>query len=115
VADQRAPRDGAFVDSIGYYDPLTEPSTIHIDRDSALSWLAKGAQPSDVVEKLLRRAGIVEGEGPVYKNSPKKAEEAAPAAAPAAAAPAPAATAVAEEAAPTPEGSTDDGTTTAEQ
>jgi small subunit ribosomal protein S16 len=62
VADQRAPRDGAFVDSIGYYDPLTEPSTIHIDRESALSWLSKGAQPSDRVEKLFRKAGIIEGE-----------------------------------------------------
>ena len=64
VADQRAPRDGAFVDSIGYYDPLTEPSTIHINRESALSWLAKGAQPSDTVQRLFRTAGIVEGSAP---------------------------------------------------
>ena len=58
VADVRAPRDGAFVDSIGYYDPLTEPSTVHIDREKALSWLGKGAQPSDTVVRLLKRAGI---------------------------------------------------------
>src|SRR5438874_4131109 len=60
VADVRAPRDGAFVDSIGYYDPLTEPSTININRESALDWISKGAQPSDTVYRLLRRAGIVE-------------------------------------------------------
>src|SRR5438270_11918849 len=60
VADVRAPRDGAFVDSIGYYDPLTEPSTININRESALDWISKGAQPSDVVYRLLRTAGIVE-------------------------------------------------------
>ena len=60
MADVRAPRDGAFVDSIGYYDPLTEPSTISINRESALDWISKGAQPSDTVYKLLRKAGIVE-------------------------------------------------------
>jgi small subunit ribosomal protein S16 len=58
VADARAPRDGDSVDSIGFYNPLTEPATIRIDRDKALSWLAKGAQPSDTVQRLLRRAGI---------------------------------------------------------
>jgi small subunit ribosomal protein S16 len=89
VADVRAPRDGAFVDSIGYYDPLTEPSTIEINRESALDWLAKGAQPSEPVEKLLRRAGIIDTPAPVY---PVKAKE-APAPAPTAAAPAPVAAA----------------------
>jgi len=60
IAQARAPRDGAFVDSIGFYDPLTQPTTIRIDREKALSWLSKGAQPSDTVQRLLRRAGIVE-------------------------------------------------------
>ncbi len=60
VADSRAPRDGAFIENIGYYDPLTEPSTVHIDRESALDWLAKGARPSERVERLFRREGIVE-------------------------------------------------------
>jgi small subunit ribosomal protein S16 len=105
VADVRAPRDGAFVDSIGYYDPLTEPSTIQIDRDRALDWMAKGAQPSDRVQWLMRKAGIVEGPEPVYperkkkKSEPEAARAAAPAAAATAApapAAAPAATAVAE-------------------
>jgi small subunit ribosomal protein S16 len=60
IAEARTPRDGAFIDSIGFYDPLTEPSTIKIDRDRALSWLSKGAQPSDTVVRLLKRAGIAE-------------------------------------------------------
>jgi small subunit ribosomal protein S16 len=66
IADARAPRDGAFVDSIGFYDPLTEPATIRIDQDRARQWLDKGVQPSDTVQRLLRRAGIVEGPEPVY-------------------------------------------------
>jgi small subunit ribosomal protein S16 len=61
VAEARAPRDGAFVDTVGYYDPLTEPATIHIDPEKAQSWLAKGVQPSDPVVRLLRRAGITAG------------------------------------------------------
>jgi small subunit ribosomal protein S16 len=66
IADARAPRDGAFVDSIGFYDPLTEPATIRIDQDRARQWLDKGVQPSDTVQRLLRRAGVVEGPEPVY-------------------------------------------------
>ncbi|MBM2809562.1 MAG: rpsP [Chloroflexi bacterium] len=62
IAEARSPRDGAFVDSIGYYDPLTEPATIKIDRDKALGWIAKGAQPSDTVQRLLRTSGITEAE-----------------------------------------------------
>ncbi|HEX9695634.1 MAG TPA: 30S ribosomal protein S16 [Actinomycetota bacterium] len=58
VADQRSPRDGRFVEEIGTYNPLTDPSTIDIDEDKALSWLAKGAQPSGQVGQLLRRVGI---------------------------------------------------------
>ena len=58
VAEARTPRDGAFVDSIGYYDPLTEPATVKIDRERALDWLSKGAQPSDTVVRLLRNAGV---------------------------------------------------------
>lgn len=58
VADQRSPRDGAFVEEIGTYNPLTNPSEINIDEAKALSWLAKGAQPSESVGQLLRRVGI---------------------------------------------------------
>ncbi len=58
VADGRSPRDGRFIESIGYYDPLTEPATIKINEERARHWLSVGAQPSDTVAHLLRRAGI---------------------------------------------------------
>lgn len=58
VADQRSPRDGRFVEEIGTYNPLTDPSEIKIDEEKALAWLAKGAQPSGSAGQLLRRAGI---------------------------------------------------------
>ena len=63
IAESRTPRDGAFIETIGYYDPLTEPSTIRIDRDKAMTWLSKGAQPSDPVVRLLKRAGITPDDG----------------------------------------------------
>ncbi|HEY4427468.1 MAG TPA: 30S ribosomal protein S16 [Solirubrobacteraceae bacterium] len=58
VADQRSPRDGRVIETIGHYNPQTEPSTIEIDQDRARSWLARGAQPSNTVRKLLRIQGI---------------------------------------------------------
>ncbi|MCA1833864.1 MAG: 30S ribosomal protein S16 [Actinomycetota bacterium] len=60
VADQRSPRDGRFVEAVGFYNPLTDPSTILIDEEKALGWLSKGAQPSDQVRVLLKVAGIWE-------------------------------------------------------
>jgi small subunit ribosomal protein S16 len=60
VADARSPRDGRIIENIGWYNPLTEPSTIKIDGDRAKHWLSVGAQPSDSVRSLLVRAGIVE-------------------------------------------------------
>jgi small subunit ribosomal protein S16 len=60
VADSRAPRDGAFVEIIGHYNPLTEPATLEIDEEKARSWLSRGAQPSEAVAKLLARQGIIE-------------------------------------------------------
>lgn len=60
VADSRAPRDGAFVEIIGHYNPRTEPTTIEIDEEKVLSWLRRGAQPSEAVAKLLARRGILE-------------------------------------------------------
>jgi small subunit ribosomal protein S16 len=60
VADSRCPRDGRFIEIIGHYNPRREPSEIVIDRDKALAWIAKGAQPSDSVHSLLARVGIVE-------------------------------------------------------
>ena len=61
VADQRAPRDGAFVEIIGHYNPRTDPATLVIDEEKARSWLTKGAKPSDAAAKLLRRQGILDG------------------------------------------------------
>lgn len=60
VADSRAPRDGAFVEALGYYHPLDNPSTIVLDQERARHWLERGAQPSDRVAKLLAIQGIAE-------------------------------------------------------
>jgi small subunit ribosomal protein S16 len=60
VADSRAPRDGAFVESIGYYHPLNDPSTIVLDGERAKHWLDHGAQPSDRVAKILKIQGVAE-------------------------------------------------------
>ncbi len=60
VADVRAPRDGAFIAIIGHYNPLTDPETIVIDGEKALSWLKKGAQPTATAARLLAKAGIIE-------------------------------------------------------
>ena len=59
VADSRSPRDGKCIDEIGTYDPNTEPSTFQIDEEAAKKWLANGAQPTEVVGKLFKVAGIV--------------------------------------------------------
>jgi len=59
VADARAPRDGAFIDIIGHYNPLTEPATVVIDEGKGLWWLERGAQPSEAVAKLLSKLGIM--------------------------------------------------------
>lgn len=58
VADQRAPRDGRAVATIGHYDPRVDPAKIDVDRDQALAWLAKGATPTDTVRSLLKKAGV---------------------------------------------------------
>ncbi|AZR72347.1 30S ribosomal protein S16 [Anoxybacter fermentans] len=60
VADSRSPRDGRFIEELGYYNPTTEPETIKIDEEKALDWLAKGAQPSDTVKSLFRKQGIMQ-------------------------------------------------------
>ena len=60
VADQRSPRDGRFIENIGKYHPLDDPSVIEIDQDRALHWLRVGAQPSDQVRNLMQKIGIWE-------------------------------------------------------
>lgn len=58
AADVRAPRDGRFIQKIGYYNPITQPARVHIDHDAAINWLANGAQPTLTVKHLLRHAGV---------------------------------------------------------
>ena len=58
VADSRTPRNGKFIEEIGTYDPLKNPSEIKIDNEAAKKWLANGAQPTEVVGKLFKAAGI---------------------------------------------------------
>ena len=60
VADSRYPRDGRFIEEIGYYDPMTEPSTIKVDADKAKEWLKNGAQPTDTVKSLLKKSGALD-------------------------------------------------------
>ena len=60
IADVRAPRDGKFIEQVGYYDPTKNPSEFKIDEEVAKKWLETGAQPSDTVRKLLKIAGIVD-------------------------------------------------------
>ena len=59
VADERSPRDGKFIDEIGYYNPLTNPADVKIDAEKAQKWLANGAQPTETVKSLLKKSGIV--------------------------------------------------------
>jgi small subunit ribosomal protein S16 len=85
VADARAPRDGAFLDILGHYNPRTEPSTVVIDAAKAQRWLANGAQPSDRVARLFKREGIERGgavataEAPAAETAPAAEAAAAPA------------------------------------
>jgi small subunit ribosomal protein S16 len=59
VADSRAPRDGKFLEEIGYYDPTKDPAVVKIDEDKAILWIQNGAQPTDTTRSLLRQAGIL--------------------------------------------------------
>lgn len=73
VADSRMPRDGRFIESIGFYDPKTEPSVVEINVEKARAWLSQGAQPTNTVKKLLTIAGAIEAapEKPVAKTKKK--------------------------------------------
>ena len=59
VADSRYPRDGRFIEEIGYYRPLDNPSTVKVDADKAKEWIANGAQPTDSVKALFKRNGVL--------------------------------------------------------
>lgn len=59
VADSRAPRDGRFIEILGHYNPIVEPIELEIDKEKAQDWLKKGAQPSDTVKRLFKKAGVI--------------------------------------------------------
>ena len=60
VADSRYPRDGRFIEEIGYYDPTKEPAIVNIDAEAAKKWIGNGAQPTDTVKALLKKNGVLE-------------------------------------------------------
>jgi small subunit ribosomal protein S16 len=60
VADSRSPRNGRFIEEIGYYNPLTNPAEVKIDAEKATKWIGNGAQPTETVKALLKKAGITE-------------------------------------------------------
>ena len=59
VADSRSPRDGRCIEEIGSYNPLTKPATVNVDAEKVQSWISKGAQPTDTVRGLLKKAGVL--------------------------------------------------------
>jgi small subunit ribosomal protein S16 len=61
VADSRSPRDGRFIENLGYFNPRTEPETLKIDAEKAQLWLSRGAQPTDTARALLKKSGIIGG------------------------------------------------------
>ena len=81
VADSRSPRDGRFIEAIGFYDPLPNPAVVRIDEEKVRSWMRKGARPSDTARDLLVREGILDKSvRPALPASATKATTAAPAA-----------------------------------
>ena len=98
VADSRSPRDGKFIEEIGYYDPLPNPATVRIDVDKVHEWMRRGARPSDVARKLLEREGVLQRSAQSRQVvTPAAAAEAPPPAPAAVATEAPAVEAAAEE------------------
>ena len=59
VADSRYPRDGRFIEEIGYYNPLKDPAEIKVDEEKAKQWISNGAQPTDTVRAILKKSGIL--------------------------------------------------------
>ncbi|NMA96062.1 MAG: 30S ribosomal protein S16 [Clostridiales bacterium] len=59
VADSRSPRDGRFIEEIGYYDPLSDPVNIKVDAEKAKAWINNGAQPTDTARALLKKSGVI--------------------------------------------------------
>ena len=77
VCDAKSPRDGAFIEILGHYNPRTDPKTVVVNEAKVKEWLAKGAQPSDPVRRLLAEKGLVErGPIPTTKRAPKSKKDA---------------------------------------
>jgi small subunit ribosomal protein S16 len=72
VADSRSPRDGAFIEIIGHYNPLTEPETVVVNEERAVKWLSYGARPTNTVSRLLSKSGVMQ------KFQPKSEEKSPP-------------------------------------
>ena len=107
VADSRAPRDGAFVDLLGTYNPLVDPPEIKVDQEKTLQWINKGARPSETADKLLRRVGMLGGPRPIPAAAAVAEKPAGPAAAAPETEPAPA-VGLAAAAVPEPEAPVDE-------
>ena len=60
VADSRYPRDGRFIEEVGFYNPMTEPAQVTIDAEKAKKWISNGAQPTDTVRDLLKKSGVLD-------------------------------------------------------
>ncbi len=73
VADSRSPRDGRFIELLGYYDPLTNPAKVQVDADKVRDWMRKGARPSDAARALLVEQGILAKVPRVFKPAPETA------------------------------------------
>ena len=71
AADSKAPRDGSFIEILGHYNPLTNPETCDINKEKVEKYIKSGAQPTETVERLLAKAGIIEKKVKVYKPKPK--------------------------------------------
>lgn len=69
VANSRSPRDGRFIETIGHFDPLTEPPTVKINEERAQLWLSRGAQPSDTARALLKENGLIGGDATVTETA----------------------------------------------
>lgn len=75
VADSRAPRDGKFIEEIGYYNPLTEPITLKVDNEKANDWIKKGAKPTDVVNRLFNNFDVYSTNSKSTENSTEETKE----------------------------------------
>ena len=75
VADSRAPRDGRFIEELGYYNPLTEPKLVKVDNEKALKWIQNGAKPTETVERLFKDNGVFDQVEQVEVEAEDKTEE----------------------------------------